>query len=175
MSAPLPDASSASSRTNCCKALTMIPVAKAIAEHFAKQCLCHQETTHPQCPAVKARRRASISRIAPKAAACSVAHFIGAATPARAINHRYAFPPPSHAPDKPSPHLRRPDAPPPAKYPPCSVHPAPEAASRLRRLAHPAPQHPQICGQPQRKKPASLNLAQPIPFFLVSFSQKIHR
>src|ERR1700692_3532677 len=93
MSTPLQDASSASAA----------PIAAAsrhdsswiaIAEHFAKRCLCHRETTHPQCPDVKAR---GAPQFPP-----------------------HPWPPPN----KPSPPLHHLDARPPAKYPLCSVHPA---------------------------------------------------
>src|ERR1700719_609971 len=149
MSAPLPDASSASAAP-IAAASRRDSSWKAIAEHFAKQCLCHQGTTLPQSPTVKARAVPQFrgSHPAPPPAPRPL-HW------RRCCHACHKLPPhvsrrPWPAPNKPSPRLHHPDAPPPAKYPPCSAHPALSAASpfvlalyleRLRshKSASPAP------------------------------------
>src|ERR1700688_3262142 len=128
MSAPLPDASSASAA----------PIAaasrhdsswKAIAEHFARRCLCHRGTTPPRSPAVKAHGAPQFRGSRPKRQpAPRPLHWRRCSRVCHKLPPR-VFPHPWPAPGKRSPHLHHPDAPPPAKYLLCSVHPALSAAS----------------------------------------------
>src|ERR1700686_412942 len=125
---------------------------KVIAEHFAKLCLCHRGTTLPQCPAVKAPGAPQFHESRPKppparhplhSPRCSrVFH----KPPRRVCLHR------SRAPGKPSPRLHHRDAPPPAKYQLCSVHPGPSAARQVAPACSLAPQrrHKSVSSAPNK-------------------------
>src|SRR6202162_3267442 len=156
MSAPLQAASSASAA----------PVAaasrhdsswKAIAEHFATRCLCHQETTPPRFPTVKALAAPQFRGSPPeRQPAPRPLHSRRCSRACHKPLPRVS-PHQSPAPDKRSPPLHHPDAPPPAKYPLCSAHPplaaeSPSAPQRLAPPCYPAQQHPHKSAPPSPNK-----------------------
>src|ERR1700693_1834889 len=128
---------------------------KAIAEHFAKRCLCHRETKLPQSPAVKARAAPLSPVLPPKPQpAPRPLHWLRCSR----VCHKLlppVCPHPSPAPNKQSPRLHHRAAPPPAKYLLCSAHPAHAAASQLAPACYPAPQRPHKPARPAPKTPTS--------------------